>query len=71
VCSSDLRIRNVPLTASSRRVTSEHGRILEAIQARDGEAAGQAMRDHLLSGINRLFNSGEKGRETNLDTHQF
>jgi DNA-binding FadR family transcriptional regulator len=49
------RIRNLPLAAVSPQTTREHGQILEAIQARDGETAGQAMRDHLLAGINRLF----------------
>jgi DNA-binding FadR family transcriptional regulator len=49
------RIRNLPLAAVSPQTTREHGQILEAIQAHDGEAAGQAMYDHLLAGINRLF----------------
>jgi DNA-binding FadR family transcriptional regulator len=61
------RIRNMPLTVNSRRVVREHGRILEAIQAGDDKAAGQAMHDHLLAGVNRLFNRGEEERETKPD----
>jgi GntR family transcriptional repressor for pyruvate dehydrogenase complex len=38
-----------------KRVIVEHGRILEAIEARDPEAAREAMRHHILSGHDRLF----------------
>ena len=38
-----------------KRVLVEHGRILEAIEVRDPAAAREAMRHHILSGHDRLF----------------
>jgi DNA-binding FadR family transcriptional regulator len=39
------------------RVQSEHGDIVEAIAARDADAAGRAMRLHLENGRQRMFGS--------------
>jgi GntR family transcriptional regulator, transcriptional repressor for pyruvate dehydrogenase complex len=42
-----------------KRVLEEHARVVSAVEARDPEAAREAMRHHILSGHDRLF----EGRE--------
>ena len=42
------------------RVLKEHGQVMRAIETRDAEAAKAAMRHHILSGHDRLF----EGRDT-------
>lgn len=49
------RLRKIPLNEASRRVTSEHDRIIGAVCAGDGPAAREAMREHIGWGIERLF----------------
>lgn len=48
-------LRDVPLYETSRRVTREHMRILEAVRKHDPQAARTAMHDHLEAGIRRFF----------------
>ncbi|MGG5819465.1 FadR/GntR family transcriptional regulator [Falsiroseomonas sp. HW251] len=45
-----------PQADSAAEVMAEHAAIAEAIAARDADAARAAMRHHLASGIQRLFN---------------
>jgi len=42
-----------------KRVIHEHGQILQAIEAREPDAAKEAMRHHIISGHDRLFDGRE------------
>lgn len=49
------QLRQVAPNATSRRVAAEHRAILTAIELGNEAAAADAVREHLLSGIQRIF----------------
>jgi DNA-binding FadR family transcriptional regulator len=52
-------LRHIPPHTTSQRVAAEHRAILSAIESRNQTMAADCMRDHLSSGIERIF--GNRG----------
>lgn len=49
------QLRHVPPDTTSKRVAAEHRAVLSAIESGDEAKAAEAMREHLLAGIRRIF----------------
>ncbi len=53
------QLRQIPANSTSRRVAAEHHAILSAIESGNEAMAGESMKEHLFSGIERIF--GKRG----------